>query len=149
MFYDYLDLDFLFRTIYGEARGESTTGKIAVGFVVCNRAKIAKVYKKEHDKNHPLYGSGTPMSACTVAYQFSCWNLGDLNLEIIKALDPESTEAQPSVMAAKAALEETAPDPSNGATHYHAEGMSPSWAYGRTPTAVIGQHIFYSLGMAA
>jgi spore germination cell wall hydrolase CwlJ-like protein len=149
MEHDYLDFDFTFRTIYGEARGYPPTDDVAVGFVICRRAKLAKEYKKIYGMNHPHYGSGTPASACTVAYQFSCWNLGDPNLEIIKALDPESPEAQPSVAAALAALNETVPDPSNGATHYHAKEVLPPWARGRTPCAVIDRHIFYNLGMTA
>lgn len=146
MEYDYLDLDFLFRTIYGEARGEPVLGQIAVGFVVCNRAKIAKEYKKLHDKNHPLYGSGTPASACTVAYQFSCWNLGDPNLPIIQALDPTTAEGMAFVEAAKTALEEKILDPSNGATHYHTPDVFPDWAQDQKSCAAIGRHIFYNLG---
>lgn len=146
MEYDFLDLDFLFRTIYGEARGEETNGRIAVGYVVCNRAKIAKKYREDHGENHPLYGSGTPASVCTVMYQFSCWNLGDPNLEIIQNLDQDSPETVPFIAAAKSALEETIPDPTSGATHYHVPEVSPAWIQNQMPCARIGRHIFYNLG---
>ena len=146
MFYDDLDLEFVAKTIYGEARGEFNKGKQAVGYVICNRAKIAKRYVEQYGHGHPLYGSGTPASACTVAYQFSCWNIGDENLPIITNLDIHSTKALPSLGAAKVALEETLPDPSNGATHYHALGINPDWAEGQIPCASIGNHVFYNLG---
>jgi len=146
MRYDYLDLDFTFRTIYGEARGEGEIGKVAVGFVICNRAKIAKEYVHIHGGSHPLYGSGTPASACTVLYQFSCWNLNDPNLPIIQKLDPDSPAGLPCVDAAITALQERIPDPTNGATHYHTPDVFPDWAEGQTPCAAIGRHIFYNLG---
>ena len=148
MFYDYLDVDILIRTIYGEARGESRKGKIAVAFIPCTRAKIAAEYKKIHKKNHPLYGSGTVASACTMAYQFSCWNLNDSNLPIINALNLESIEAQPSIEACHIALEELEVDPSCGATHYHTINMIPfpNWAEGQKSCAKVGMHIFYNLG---
>jgi spore germination cell wall hydrolase CwlJ-like protein len=36
-------------------------------------------------------------------------------------------------------------DPTKGATHYHAAGISPAWSKGETPKAAIGRHIFYRL----
>jgi hypothetical protein len=36
-------------------------------------------------------------------------------------------------------------DPTGGATHYHAAGVSPDWSRNEKPTAVIGHHIFYKL----
>jgi len=146
MEYDYLDIDRLFRTIYGEARSETHMGKLAVGYVVCNRAKIAKEYYEKHKRGHPLYGSGTPASACTMPYQFSCWNLDDPNLEIIIALKADSPKMTPYIKAAREALAETEPDPTNRATHYHTMDILPDWAVGQIPTVTIGHHKFYNLG---
>lgn len=143
MFYDYLDLDRLFRTVYGEARNQGREGMLAVAYVVCNRAKIAACYQLIHHHNHPLFGSGTPASACTGLYQFSCWNLGDPNLSVIVALKEDDPKVQPMIQAAKVAMEETEPDPTSGATHYHADSITPPWAIGHEPIAIIGQHLFY------
>ena len=37
------DIDILVRTVYGEARGESALGKLAVAWVVVNRAREYRV----------------------------------------------------------------------------------------------------------
>ena len=155
----YDDLDILSRTVYGEARGESDLGKLAVAYVACNRAEIAARHVAAHGKPHPLYGDGSVASACQVhhtmhrpdgrdveVYQFSCWNEHDPNRVIILSLDLTSEEAQPCVRMAKAALQKTAPDPSNQATHYHTANTAPYWAVGETPCAEVGDHVFYRLG---
>jgi len=36
-------------------------------------------------------------------------------------------------------------DPTNGATHYHADYVNPSWADPRKKTVIIGRHAFYRL----
>ncbi|HPF77758.1 MAG TPA: cell wall hydrolase, partial [Alphaproteobacteria bacterium] len=36
-------------------------------------------------------------------------------------------------------------DNTNGATHYHADYVSPYWARGEAPVKTIGRHIFYRL----
>jgi len=147
------DLDVLARTVYGEARGESDLGRLAVAYVPVNRALIAAAFVASHGRHHPLYGDGTVASACLMPWQFSCWNLNDPNRAKLLALDPNGEEAAPCRAMAQAALDRTAPDPSNGATHYHTamaprDGMDwpPDWATGQTPTATIGSHCFYRLG---
>jgi spore germination cell wall hydrolase CwlJ-like protein len=32
-----------------------------------------------------------------------------------------------------------------GATHYHADSITPYWAKGERPSAVIGHHLFYKI----
>ncbi len=155
----YDDLDILSRTVYGEARGESDLGRLAVAYVACNRAEIAARHVAASGKPHPLFGDGTIAGACQVhhtmhrpngraveVYQFSCWNEYDVNRAIILALDLTSEEAQPAARMATAALHQTAPDPSNGATHYHEASICPYWAAGETPCAEVGDHVFYRLG---
>jgi spore germination cell wall hydrolase CwlJ-like protein len=36
-------------------------------------------------------------------------------------------------------------DNTHGADHYHADTILPKWAIDRTPVAVIGNHLFYTL----
>ncbi|MCA1941149.1 MAG: cell wall hydrolase [Caenispirillum bisanense] len=35
-------------------------------------------------------------------------------------------------------------DPTAGATHYHARGIHPPWAWRLVPCAEIGRHLFYN-----
>ncbi len=141
------NLDRLARTVWGEARGESDLGRLAVAYVPITRAEIAARFVAATGRQrHPLYGDGTVASACLMPWQFSCWNESDPNLPKLLALDLESEEAQPSVWAAETALAGTVRDPTGGATHYHAKGIMPSWAMGATPTTIINNHVFYRLG---
>ena len=54
-------------TIYGEARGESITGQIAVGCVIRNRIEKINSYNE----------------VCLKPKQFSCWNTNDPNYPIL------------------------------------------------------------------
>lgn len=61
------DIDILARTIYGEARGEPWEGKIAVAWVVRNRAERGG------------WWGDTIREVCLKPWQFSCWNETDPN----------------------------------------------------------------------
>lgn len=54
-------------TIYGEARGESTEGKIAVGSVILERV------------DHRLWDGRTIQEVCLRKWQFSCFLENDRN----------------------------------------------------------------------
>jgi spore germination cell wall hydrolase CwlJ-like protein len=145
-------VDVLARTVYGEARGESELGRLAVAYVACNRAEIAARYVEAHGRAHPLYGDGSVASACQMPWQFSCWNENDPNRAELLALDLYSDAGRPSLWAANTAINRSAPDPSNGATAYHTamaprDGIDwpPSWAEGQKVVATIGSHVFYRL----
>jgi cell wall hydrolase len=156
------DADVLARTVFGEARGESDLGRLAVAWVCRNRAVIAGRFVAAHGHPHPLFGDGTVAGACERSnvtrdgrrvWQFSCWDPADPNCAKLLALDLTGEAARPSRWAATTALERTAPDPSNGATHYHTamaprDGIDwpPYWAVGQTVVATVGSHVFYRLG---
>jgi spore germination cell wall hydrolase CwlJ-like protein len=59
-------------TIYGEARGESTEGKIAVGSVILERV------------DHRDWDGKTIPEVCFKRLQFSCYNEKDANYGILK-----------------------------------------------------------------
>jgi spore germination cell wall hydrolase CwlJ-like protein len=146
-------VDVLARTVYGEARGESDLGRLAVAYVPCNRAGIAARFVAARGYKHPLYGDGSVASACQAPWQFSCWNERDPNRAKLLALDLGSEAAAPSLWAANAAIQRSAPDPSNGGTNYHTamaprDGIDwpPSWAVGQKIVATVGAHVFYRLG---
>lgn len=127
---DHRDIDIMARTIFGEARGESDEGRLAVAYVILNRAKL---YKKAIGE------------ACLLSIHFSCWNNGrdnDSNQLAMMMAD----EGMPSFAKCKIAALQAAhglkPDPTGGATHYHTHAVSPSWAKDKEYVS-IGHHRFY------
>jgi spore germination cell wall hydrolase CwlJ-like protein len=123
----------LARTIYGEARGEGPAGMRAVAAVIMNRVRA------------PGWWGGDIESVCRKKMQFSCWNENDFNRPIIEAADESDPVFATALRIARRAAASVLDDPTGGATHYHAAGISPAWARGQKPTAVIGHHIFYRL----
>ena len=124
------DIDVLARTIYGEARGESDLGKLAVAWVVVNRAKRAR---------------SSIAAACLKSIHFSCWNNArdnDANQLAMLTADLSDPVFARCMAAALQAAHETGKDPTDGARHYHAFGVSPSWAKGHD-YITIGGHRFY------
>lgn len=137
---DFMDLEFMARTIWGEARGEGRQGKYAVAYVIMNRVKA--------NKKH--YGGSTIKGVCLKPWQFSCWNKDDPNLPKLKAValgDPifnECVKITLDVMLAASGSNYGVADPSNGATHYYVDGSPvPAWRKGRKPCAIIGRHLFF------
>ncbi len=131
------DIDKLARTIYGEARGELVRGKEAVAAVVMNRVRRAR--------QRGGYRWGIDVAGvCAKPWQFSCWNEGDPNRRKIEAVTDANQTFQTCIRIARRALAGTLPDPTDGATHYHAQGVSPPWAQKRVPAVEIGNHCFYN-----
>ena len=124
------DIEILARTVYGEARGESDLGKLAVAWVVVNRAR----------KYHVGLGE-----ACLLSIHFSCWNNGRANdanqLKMMMANLSHPAFAR-CMLAALQAAHELVPDPTDGAAHYCAIGIEPDWAEGKT-YETIGHHKFF------
>ena len=119
------------RTIWGEARGEPVQGQEAVAWVIVNRLRSG--YR----------GAETLAEVCLARLQFSCWNPDDPNAA--RMADIDFTEPSfPRVFAAACRVwTGEAQDPTHGARHYHNHWVSPAWARGHHPTAVIGNHLFY------
>ena len=112
------NVNLLAKLIYGEARGESYTGQVAVGAVVMNRVK----------------SSSFPNSISGVIYQsgaFTAVSDGQINLT------PNSTAKQ----AAQDALNGW--DPSYGAIYYFNPSTATNkWIWSRPMTVTIGKHRF-------
>lgn len=113
-----------------EAAYEPFEGQQAVAEVVLNRTR------------HPAY----PKTVCGVVFagsqrktgcQFSFTCDGSLNRRL-----PEKVMATARAIAASA-LDGGAPTRVGGATHYHADYVSPYWAPSLTRITKIGAHIFY------
>lgn len=112
------DLYWLSRAIYGEARGESYTGQVAVAAVILNRVQ------------HKAF----PDTIKEVIFQplaFTC--VADKQIY----MEPNST----AVKAARAALEGA--DPSGGALYYWNPVKATSkWIWSRPIIKTIGNHVF-------
>lgn len=131
------DIDMLARTIYGEARGELVRGKEAVAAVIMNRVRRAR-------QRGGYWWGDDVVGVCAKPWQFSCWNEGDSNRRKIEAVTAANRTFQTCIRIARRALAGTLPDPTDGATHYHAAGITPPWAQKRVPAAEIGEHRFYN-----
>lgn len=114
------DLYLLSCCIYGEARGESYTGKVAVAAVILNRVKSSKF----------------PNSISGVIYQqgaFTCVSDGQINL----GTNDECTRAAQDALNGW--------DPSGGALYYFNPATATSkWIWSRPQIVTIGKHIFCS-----
>lgn len=126
------DIDILARTIYGEARGASFEGKIAVAHVVLNRARKGG------------WWGDTIASVCLRSSQFSCWNLNDPNRKKIESIQMGDKVFQECEFAALGAILGHYPDPTSNSCHYHTSSVHPKWATGHTSVGHIGNHIFYN-----
>lgn len=116
--YSDADINLLAHLIYGEARGESYVGQVAVGAVVMNRIKSA---------SFPNTMSGVIYQR----YAFTAVDDGQINLT-------------PNETAKKAALDAiNGWDPSYGALYYYNPATATSsWIFSRKTTVTIGRHVF-------
>ena len=116
----YTDADtyLLARCIYGEARGESYTGQVAVGAVVLNRVRSPEF----------------PNTVAGVIYQrhaFTAVSDGQINL----------TPDQTAINAAKDAMNGW--DPTYGRLYYYNPVTATSeWIFSRETVVTIGKHVF-------
>lgn len=133
-----LEADTIARTLWGEARGEGSAGMLAVAAVILNRLHVAQT------RGGFWWGSSL-IQICQKPYQFSCWNKDDPNYRKLLAVDERDLHFATALRIARRAVNGVLDDPTGGATHYHAAGITPYWAKGQTPVAVIGRHIFYRL----
>ena len=129
-----MDFITLCQTLYGEARGEETQGRLAVVHVILNRVKRNGWMGK------------TVYDVCMKDQQFSCWNERDPNCDKIKALKWIEAENCGIYHDVKLALNwwKVGEDVTNGATHYHTKYVHPKWSWDRVPCVEIGGHLFYN-----
>ena len=129
--FDETDLRILALTVYGEARGETFAGKIAVAYVVRNRVLDRRWPDKVAD-------------VCRQPKQFSCWNKGEANNWPMLQADLSDRVFQECYAAAASVLAGVVRDGTLGSTHYHTLAVKPSWAEGRASAGAIGHHVFYN-----
>ncbi|MCF4997374.1 cell wall hydrolase [Pseudomonas syringae] len=131
------DRDILARTLWGEARGESIAGQLAVAWTIRNRVNDGKTKS--------WWGEGYA-GVCQKPYQFSCWNKNDPNFAYLSgAKQIPFRELDQARIAADQVIDGKVPDPTGGATHYYAISMKtpPAWAAKAKQTLKLGGHVFF------
>lgn len=119
------------RTIYGEARGEPYEGQVAVAAVIRNRVK-----------RPARFGEGYE-GVCLKPKQFSCWNEGDPNREILQRAGLFDRDMVKAMGIACLVFSGDLHDPTNGADHYFATYIKPpKWSEDMEIKARIGRHLF-------
>jgi spore germination cell wall hydrolase CwlJ-like protein len=131
------DRDVLARTLWGEARGETLAGQIAVAWTIRNRVNDGKLKS--------WWGEGYA-GVCQKPYQFSCWNKNDPNYAYLSSakLIPFREFAQAQI-AADQVMAGKVSDPTGGATHYYATTMPkpPTWINDAKQTLKLRRQIFF------
>ncbi len=130
------DADIIARTVWGEARGESRQGRLAVAWVIINRHTSGK-----------WFAGDTFAETCLMDRQFSIWNHDNKWRHRLFELDMGNKAFAECMLVSLGALLRDADfqDPTNGSTHYHASNIVPSWAgEGVASNCIIGKHVFYS-----
>lgn len=124
--------------IYGEARGESLAGKIAVAHTIMNRVKL------------PKWWGRTIQDVILKPKQFSCFNDGSKNRLTLRAIAADWDRAfqrnrvlRECYLVAEGVIEGDIRDNTDGATHYNTIDCDPSWDDAMVRTDVIGNHEFY------
>ena len=128
------DIDVVARTVWAEARNQGPVGMQAVANVIANRVK------------HPRWWGKGWAGVCQKRWQFSCWNPGDPNLELLLKVDRRSATFRLASLIAKRAIEGRLEDVTDRADHYfNPKVAKPNWAKGLKPVKVIRDHAFYRL----
>jgi N-acetylmuramoyl-L-alanine amidase len=138
-------------TIFGEARGDTQEGRVAVAHTILNRCKAAKWWGKSAMPTvHPNHSI---RAVCMKPSQFSCWNEGDPNRSILEDMGENefanlgNKDFRACLKALIDAVDGFTVDHTKGCTHYvttslHASGKAPEWAK-RGDYVEIGAHRFF------
>lgn len=112
--------------IYFEARNQPVKGQLAVAHVTLNRAN-----QKDKSVKEVVLEPG----------QFSWVRKRHRRLQAVEIPVHERDAFNKAVQVA--VLSYITPDPTNGATHYHATYVRPKWAAKLKYKIQIGEHIFF------
>lgn len=129
-------------TLYGEARGESREGRIAVGTVILNRV------------DRRGWMGRTIKEVCLKPYQFSCFLPDDPNFKILHLITlgwatklQQSPVLRECLAIAKGMINGEIPrdDRLLDAINYKASGCRAAWASKMRRVIKIGNHVFYAV----
>jgi spore germination cell wall hydrolase CwlJ-like protein len=125
-------------TLWGEAADRPVRAMEAVASVVITRVRLAAA------PGGPAHLGRGVAGVCRAPFQFACWHPGHPRRRALAEL-PDGAELGACRRVAARAIAGALPDPTGGATHYHAAELLPRWALGRVPEAEIGGLVFYRL----
>ncbi|GGC32028.1 hypothetical protein GCM10011504_07790 [Siccirubricoccus deserti] len=142
-------------TLRAEAGGRPVRAIEAVAALAVNRARLAAMDAATGLRFAPGARPGLGLAAllglvCRVPFLFGCWMPRNPRRRALLLAMQASTEGTDTMLeacrriAARAAAG-ALPDPTGGATHWHAADELPGWALGLVPTAEIGGLVFYRL----
>lgn len=123
----------LARNVYFEARGEPPAGQYAVAEVTMNRVAS------------PYY----PKTVCGVVYEKRWDTIRNRNVgafswtEFDRLPEPRGEQWQQAWRIAETVYFRREDPKLDGATHFHANYVRPSWSREKTRVAHIGRHVFY------
>lgn len=121
-----LELRIYTATVRGEAEGEGELGQSAVAWVIRHRV---------------IRRHSSIIEVCFDPLQFSIWNSrSKRRAELLLA--ENSTHRRIQGICAEV-WDGLIPDPTDGADHYHADYVAPSWRHAYRHTVTIGAHLFY------
>lgn len=125
--------------IYGEARGESTLGQIAVAYTAVNRAVNKTVCKVVlAPKQYSIFNNNPALRAAAMS--------ADIEPKQKNTIDEASWDQ--AVHVAGLVVRKKVADPTNGATHYVAYKSLkriPKWTYTLKTTLKLGNHTFFKV----
>lgn len=127
------ELTCLAMNVYYESRGEPLDGQYGVAEVTMNRVA------------DPRY----PNTVCEVVYQKRWDYLRKRDVSAFSWTEfdmvphPQGPAWESAKVVARATLGGERQPMLDGAVHYHAVYIRPSWSAGRKPVAKIGRHVFY------
>jgi len=127
------ELTCLAKNVYYEARGEPLDGQFGVAEVTLNRVA------------DPRY----PETICEVVYQKRWDYLRKRHVsafswtEFDRVDEPQGHAWTTAMSVADAAFHGRRAQTLQGAVHFHAVHIQPSWSQGKEPVATIGRHTFY------
>ena len=126
-------------TLWGEAAERSVRAIEGVAAVIINRVRMVAA------PDGPRHWGRGVSGVCRAPFQFGCWHPRHPRHAAMLALPAADMNLAISKRIAARAASGFLPDPTGGATHYHAAERLPGWAVGRIALAEIGGLVFYRL----
>lgn len=136
-FWDLPSVNLLALCIYGEARGESREGKVAVGSVIAERVKRGGWYGKNWKE------------VILKPRQFSCFNMSDPNFTRLYDMAADfcgyvqKDKALSACLDVARGIKEGTLQAGFVATHYKTKTCKAAWTKNMDLVAIEGSHEFY------
>lgn len=124
-------MDKVYRTVYGEARGQGDAEVAAIVHVIVNR------WQKRFRGAETLYDVVLHCDPYRERCQFSVWNLHDPNVRVVTDPSVDKCTRYREIVdivntIVQGRLAGTIPDPTRGGDHYWHGPKVPYWAKGQT-----------------